>query len=288
MILKNGHLIDPASGIDGVGDLRIEGGKVAEVKLGGGLSGGEEFDCTGKVVCPGLIDIHVHLRVPGQEYKEDLESGLSSAAAGGFTAVACMPNTDPVIDSAPIVRDLYAQAAKVKGARVHVIAAAEQGDEEPRIVRDGRPARRRGGGGLRRRVPGAGRGLSAKSDGVCRDARAAGVAPLRGHGSLRRWRDERGLRLDEARAERSAPGGVRDGRRAKRPARAPDGLSHARSARLDSSRGGDHPVLQVARRAHHGGDGAALLVPDRRGLRGLQHQREDEPARSEPRPTWKR
>lgn len=127
MILKNGHMIDPASGIDGVGDLRIEGGKVAEVKLGGGLSGGEEFDCTGKVVCPGLIDIHVHLRVPGQEYKEDLESGLSSAAAGGFTAVACMPNTDPVIDSAPIVRDLYVQAAKVKGARLHVIAALSKG-----------------------------------------------------------------------------------------------------------------------------------------------------------------
>ena len=95
MILKNGHIIDPANNIDGVGDLRIDDGKVAEVKLGGGLSGGEEMDCSGKVVCPGLIDIHVHLRVPGQEYKEDLESGLASAAAGGFTAVACMPNTDP-------------------------------------------------------------------------------------------------------------------------------------------------------------------------------------------------
>ena len=127
MILKNGHMIDPANGIDGVGDLRIAGGKVAEVKLGGGLSGGEEVDCTGKVICPGLIDIHVHLRVPGQEYKEDLESGLASAAAGGFTAVACMPNTDPVIDNAPIVRDLYAQSSKIKGARLHVIAALSKG-----------------------------------------------------------------------------------------------------------------------------------------------------------------
>jgi dihydroorotase len=127
MILKNGRVIDPANGIDGVGDVRIEDGKIAEVKLGGGLSGGDAVDCSGQVVCPGLIDIHVHLRVPGQEYKEDLESGLASAAAGGFTAVACMPNTDPVIDNAPIVRDLYTQAAKVAGARLYVIAAISKG-----------------------------------------------------------------------------------------------------------------------------------------------------------------
>ncbi len=128
MILKNGRIIDPANGIDGVGDIRIEDGKIAEVKVGGELSGsGEVVDCTGQVVCPGLIDIHVHLRVPGQEYKEDLESGLGSAAAGGFTAVACMPNTDPVIDTAPIVRDIYAQAEKVQGARVYVIAAISKG-----------------------------------------------------------------------------------------------------------------------------------------------------------------
>ena len=127
MILKNGHIIDPANRIDGVGDVQIENGVISQVKLGGGFSGGEEYDCTGKVICPGLIDIHVHLRVPGQEYKEDLQSGLASAAAGGFTAVACMPNTDPAIDSAPIVRDLYAQSSKIKGARLYVIAALSKG-----------------------------------------------------------------------------------------------------------------------------------------------------------------
>jgi dihydroorotase len=127
MILKNGRIVDPANQIDAMGDVRIENGLIAEVKLGGGVSGDEIIDCTGRVVCPGLIDIHVHLRVPGQEYKEDLESGLSSAAAGGFTAVACMPNTQPVIDNASIVRDLYTQAAKTKKARLLVIAALSKG-----------------------------------------------------------------------------------------------------------------------------------------------------------------
>ena len=123
MILKNGRIVDPAAGIDAVGDIRIADGRIVAVAPGGSLAGGEEIDCTGKIVAPGLIDIHVHLRVPGQEYKEDLESGLASAAAGGFTAVACMPNTKPVIDQAAIVRDLLAGAAKVGKARLHVIAA---------------------------------------------------------------------------------------------------------------------------------------------------------------------
>ncbi|MFM7321012.1 MAG: dihydroorotase [Armatimonadota bacterium] len=127
MILRGGRIVDPASGIDAVGDLRIADGKVAAVAPGGTLEGGAVVDCTGRIVAPGLIDIHVHLRVPGQEYKEDLESGLASAAAGGFTAVACMPNTKPVIDQAAIVRDLLAGASTVGKARLHVIAALSKG-----------------------------------------------------------------------------------------------------------------------------------------------------------------
>jgi len=123
MILRGGRIVDPASGIDAVGDVRIADGKVAAVAPGGTLEGGDVVDCTGRIVAPGLIDIHVHLRVPGQEYKEDLESGLTSAAAGGFTAVACMPNTKPVIDQAAIVRDLLVGASAVGKARLQVIAA---------------------------------------------------------------------------------------------------------------------------------------------------------------------
>lgn len=136
MILRGGHIVDPANDINVVGDLRIEEGIVAEVRTDGkpiaALSGEMVTNCAGLVVCPGLIDIHVHLRVPGQEYKEDLDSGLRAAAAGGFTAVACMPNTRPVIDNASIVRDLYAQAKGISGktgARLFVIAALSKGME---------------------------------------------------------------------------------------------------------------------------------------------------------------
>lgn len=138
MILRNGRIIDPANGIDGIGDLRIDGDRIAEVKLGGGIPGdGPSLDCTGKVICPGLIDIHVHLREPGQEYKEDLASGLGSAAAGGFTGVACMPNTKPVIDSAPIVRDLLTRAAAEKKARLYVIGALSKGMENKELAEMG-------------------------------------------------------------------------------------------------------------------------------------------------------
>jgi dihydroorotase len=98
IVIKGGRVIDPAQGIDGVLDVLIEEGKIA--KIGKGLKGkGETIDATGKLVTPGLIDIHVHLRDPGYEYKEDIVSGTRSAAAGGFTSVACMPNTNPVTDS---------------------------------------------------------------------------------------------------------------------------------------------------------------------------------------------
>jgi dihydroorotase len=103
-----------------------ETGNIAAVAVGGTIEaapGEQTVDCVGKVVCPGLIDIHVHLRVPGQEYKEDIVSGTASAAAGGFTAVACMPNTRPFIDNASIVRDIHAQADAAGSARVYVIAA---------------------------------------------------------------------------------------------------------------------------------------------------------------------
>ncbi len=111
LLLKNGRLIDPANGIDATTDLLIRDGRVAAI--GEGLDGAELLDCSGLVVCPGLIDLHVHLRDPGQEWKEDLLSGGRAAAAGGFTTVCCMPNTDPTNDTGAICRDIVERAAAV-------------------------------------------------------------------------------------------------------------------------------------------------------------------------------
>ena len=127
-LLKNGRVIDPANGRDGVADVLIGAdGLIAQV--GTDLDAGPDaqvLDCTDQVVAPGLIDMHVHLRVPGQEYKEDVASGTAAAANGGFTAIACQPNTAPAIDQAGIVRDILAQAAHAS-ARVHVVAAVSKG-----------------------------------------------------------------------------------------------------------------------------------------------------------------
>jgi dihydroorotase len=103
LLIKNGRLIDPSQGIDEVMDILVDKGVVKE--LGKGLSapsGAEVVDASGKCVVPGLIDMHVHLRDPGLEYKEDIVSGTRAAAAGGFTSVCCMPNTKPVIDNKAI------------------------------------------------------------------------------------------------------------------------------------------------------------------------------------------
>jgi dihydroorotase len=103
LLIKGGRLIDPSQNLDDTLDLLVENGLVKEV--GKGLSapaGSETIDAAGKIVVPGLIDMHVHLRDPGLEYKEDIVSGTRAAAAGGFTSVACMPNTKPVIDNKAI------------------------------------------------------------------------------------------------------------------------------------------------------------------------------------------
>src|SRR5262245_60911507 len=96
-LLKGGRLVDPENGLDGAFDLLIDGDRIAQV--GAGLAAGDAQVVQlppGLVICPGLIDMHVHLREPGQEHKETVASGTASAVAGGFTAVACMPNTSPV------------------------------------------------------------------------------------------------------------------------------------------------------------------------------------------------
>ena len=102
-LLKGGRVIDPANGIDGVHDVLIEDGRIARVGRDLPAEGATVVEIpAGFVVCPGLIDMHVHLREPGQEHKETVASGVASAVAGGFTAVACMPNTSPVNDNANV------------------------------------------------------------------------------------------------------------------------------------------------------------------------------------------
>jgi dihydroorotase len=125
LLIEGGHLIDPALGIDAPMDLLLADGKIAEIAAPKKIRGGanQKFDARGLVVTPGFIDLHVHLREPGQSYKETIASGTAAAAAGGFTSVCCMPNTNPVVDSAEWVNWLR---SRERGALVNVfpIAAA--------------------------------------------------------------------------------------------------------------------------------------------------------------------
>ena len=124
-LLVGGRVVDPSQNIDRMANLLIDGEHIAGIlNPDEKVADAEIIDVSGKVVVPGLIDIHVHLREPGFEYKEDIESGTRAAAAGGFTCVCCMPNTNPAIDTAAVVRQILERTAQVGSARVHPIGAA--------------------------------------------------------------------------------------------------------------------------------------------------------------------
>ncbi len=128
LLVRGGRVVDPATEIDGQADVLIEDGQIREVSDHIAASdGAEEVDASGLVVTPGMIDIHVHLREPGQEYKETVASGTRAAAAGGFTAVACMANTEPVNDQRSITELIMRQAARAGYARVYPIGAVSKG-----------------------------------------------------------------------------------------------------------------------------------------------------------------
>jgi dihydroorotase len=131
LVIRGGHLIDPAAGVDALKDILLKDGRVAEIAGPGKLkaaNGAEVLDATGLTVAPGLIDMHVHLREPGQGYKETIATGTAAAAAGGFTSVAAMPNTTPVNDSPETTR--WMQAPERNAAvRVFPIAAATRGSK---------------------------------------------------------------------------------------------------------------------------------------------------------------
>lgn len=125
--LRGGRVIDPANKIDRVTDLWIEGGTIIGLGDGAGRAANETIDCTGKIVSPGLIDMHVHLREPGREEDETIATGVASAIAGGVTSVACMPNTEPALDSQSSAEFVVQQAKRANLANVYPIGAITKG-----------------------------------------------------------------------------------------------------------------------------------------------------------------
>jgi dihydroorotase len=129
LLIRGGHVIDPASGVDGPADVLITNGIIRGVGKGLPARGAEEFDAAGLVVCPGFIDMHVHLREPGFEHAENIESGSRAAAAGGFTSVCCMPNTNPVNDSALVTGYIVGKARSKALVNVFPIGAITKGSQ---------------------------------------------------------------------------------------------------------------------------------------------------------------
>src|SRR3989449_5860536 len=137
LLIKNGRVVDPASKRDAALDVLLDGEKIKEVGAAGKVSAPQDaqvFDAQGLIVAPGFIDIHVHLREPGQESSETIETGTKSAARGGFTAVCCMPNTKPVHENASITRFIGDKARSVAAIRVWPIGAASIGSKGEAIA----------------------------------------------------------------------------------------------------------------------------------------------------------
>lgn len=160
MLIRNGRVIDPSQGLDEIADVTIADGKIVSIipqassskpqasipesqSSRGGISNGglREIDATGKIVCPGLVDMHVHLREPGNEDEETIASGCAAAVAGGFTSIACMPNTQPAIDNEAMVEFVYRQAARAGLCNVYPIGAITKGREGKELAEMGQMVR---------------------------------------------------------------------------------------------------------------------------------------------------
>src|ERR671917_1846913 len=139
LLIANGYLIDPTQGLNGGKNLLIEDGRVAALlSHGEGVpEGAEIFDATGLVVAPGFIDLHTHLREPGQEYKETIETGAQAAVAGGWTSVCAMPNTDPVNDNPAVTRFIIEQAERSGLANVFPLGAITKGSNGSELAEMG-------------------------------------------------------------------------------------------------------------------------------------------------------
>ena len=132
LLIRGGRVVDPAQGVDRVDDVLIRDGLIVSVGHAGGQPLGradETIDATGLIVAPGLIDMHVHLREPGREEDETIETGTRAAVAGGFTSVACIPNTEPPIDTQAAVEFIHQKAARADNCNVFVVACVSRGRE---------------------------------------------------------------------------------------------------------------------------------------------------------------
>jgi dihydroorotase len=125
LIFRHAHVLDPGTGLDGITDVRISSGRIAEI--GENLRGTRELDADGLHLLPGLVDVHAHWRTPGREDEENIESGSSAAAAGGFTSVVMMPNTDPIVDKPVIVSGLMRRIEQESRIRAYISAALHEG-----------------------------------------------------------------------------------------------------------------------------------------------------------------
>lgn len=139
LLITNGYVVDPTQGVNGGRDIFIEDGRVVGLLKSGGEApeGAEVFDATGLIVAPGFIDLHTHLREPGQEYKETIASGAAAAVAGGFTSVCAMPNTDPVNDNPAVTSFIVEQSQGVGLANVFPVGAITKGSKGEELAEMG-------------------------------------------------------------------------------------------------------------------------------------------------------
>ncbi|MGH7644778.1 MAG: dihydroorotase, partial [Gemmatimonadales bacterium] len=138
LLLRGGRVIDPSRGLDAIADVLIEDRRIAAVGAGLGAPDGTTVrDVTGRVIAPGLVDVHVHLREPGDEDEETVATGARAAAAGGFTAVCAMPNTDPVTDNQAAVGFIVRQSMRAAGTRVHPVGAVSVGQRGEQLAEFG-------------------------------------------------------------------------------------------------------------------------------------------------------
>ena len=144
ILLKNGRVIDPSQGLDGIRDILIENGRIKSVEMPGKINSklaSVEFDAEGKIITPGFIDVHVHLREPGFENKETIETGSRAAILGGFTSIAVMANTEPVNDNAVVTKYILEKARESNQARVFVIGAVTKGQKGEELAQIGMMAK---------------------------------------------------------------------------------------------------------------------------------------------------